>query len=54
MANEQVYFYKGLERDLPTSNIKIGGLYHCTDTNNTYIGISATSMELWSSGTSYR
>jgi hypothetical protein len=52
--SEQLYFYKGLERDLPTSNIKIGGLYHCTDTNNTYIGISATSMELWSSGTSYR
>ena len=52
--SENLYFYKGLERNLPESGIKVGGLYHCTDTNNTYIGTSATTMELWSSGTSYQ
>ena len=37
---EQLKFYKGLESKLPTGNaIEIGALYHCTDTNNTYLGV---------------
>lgn len=51
MANEQVYFYKGLESKLPTTNIKVGGLYHCTDTGNTYIGVSSTELQLYSTAT---
>jgi hypothetical protein len=46
--SEQLKFYKGLEKDLPTSRIEIGALYHCTDTGNTYRGISTTKMELFS------
>lgn len=52
--SENLYFYKGLEKDLPRTGIKIGALYHCTDTKNTYIGKTATTMELWSSATSYQ
>ena len=48
--SENVYFYKGKEANLPKSGIVVGGLYHCTDTKNTYIGISATKMELWANG----
>jgi hypothetical protein len=48
--SENLYFYKGLESNLPKSGIIIGGLYHCTDTKNTYIGISTTKMELWANG----
>ena len=54
ITNEQVYFYKGSEANLPTNGIKVGALYHCTDTKNTYIGTSETVLELWSSGTSYQ
>ena len=42
--SEQLKFYKGVEKDLPKSGIEIGALYHCTDTKNTYIGISATEL----------
>lgn len=52
--SEQLKFYKGLEKDLPTSEIEIGGLYHCTDTGNTYRGISATEMELFSTNVGQR
>lgn len=48
--NEQIKFYKGLESNLPTSEIEIGALYHCTDTKNTYIGISATKLQIFSTG----
>jgi hypothetical protein len=51
---ENIKFYKGLEKNLPGSNIEIGALYHCTDTKNTYIGTSATTMELWSNGVAYQ
>lgn len=47
--SEHLYFYKGIEESLPTSNIKVGGLYHCTDTGNTYRGVSSTEYELYSS-----
>lgn len=46
--SENLYFYKGLESNLPKSNIKTGALYHCTDTGNTYIGTSSTAMKLYS------
>ena len=36
---DKLIFSKGLEKDLPKSNIVTGGLYYCTDTGNTYIGI---------------
>lgn len=49
--SENLYFFKGFERNLPTSGIKIGGLYHCTDTGNTYIGTSSTTMALYSTTT---
>ena len=47
--SEQIKFYKGSEANLPTSGIEIGALYHCEDTGNTYRGISATELELFSS-----
>lgn len=46
--SEQLKFYKGLEEDLPISNIEIGALYHCEDTGNTYRGISENEMILFS------
>ena len=46
--NEQLYFYKGLEANLPTTGIKVGALYHCTDTKNTYRGISETELVIFS------
>ena len=49
--SENVYFYKGLETNLPTSGITAGGLYHCTDTGNTYIGVSSTELQLYSTAT---
>jgi hypothetical protein len=49
MNDEQLYFYKGLESALPKEDIKSGALYHCTDTGNTYIGVSATEYHLYSS-----
>jgi hypothetical protein len=52
MSTEQLYFYKGSEANLPKSGIKVGALYHCTDTKNTYIGKPGNTMELWSSATS--
>ena len=49
---ENLKFYKGLEEDLQdVSPIEIGAIYHCTDTGNTYIGISATRMQLFSTAT---
>lgn len=48
--SENLDFYKGLESNLPKSGIVIGALYHCTDTKNTYIGVSTTKMELWANG----
>lgn len=47
--SEQIKFYKGSEANLPTSGIEIGAFYHCEDTGNTYRGISATELELYSS-----
>lgn len=35
--SEQLKFFKGLETNLPTSGLVKGGIYHCTDTGNTYI-----------------
>ena len=46
--SEQIKFFKGEEKDLPKSGIKQGALYYCTDTGNTYIGTSTTSLKLWS------
>ena len=47
---DKLIFSKGLEKDLPKSNIVTGGLYYCTDTGNTYIGTSSTTMKLYSTG----
>ena len=47
--SEKIKFYKGTEANLPTSGIEIGALYHCEDTGNTYRGISAIELELFSS-----
>lgn len=57
--SEQIKFYKGLEENLPTGKatddngliidpIEVGALYHCTDTGNTYRGVAANRMELFS------
>lgn len=46
--SDNLKFYKGLEQDLPRSNIQIGAIYHCEDTGNTYRGVSANTMELFS------
>lgn len=46
--SENLYFYKGYESDLPRTGIKVGALYHCIDTGNTYRGISDVAMELFS------
>lgn len=46
--SDNLKFYKGLECDLPKSNIQIGAIYHCEDTGNTYRGVSANKMELFS------
>ena len=45
--SENLKFYKGLEANLPTLGIEIGALYHCTDTGNTYRGVTSTEMELF-------
>ena len=38
--SEQLKFFKGLESSLPAAeDIQIGALYHCIDTNNTYLGV---------------
>lgn len=47
---DKLIFSKGLEKDLPKSNIVTGGLYYCTDTGNIYIGTSSTTMKLYSTG----
>ena len=56
--SEQIKFYKGMESDLPARGaIEIGALYHCVDTNNTYLGVLNPFIELEYSGldeTSYR
>ena len=49
--SEKIYFYKGLETNLPTADIIAGALYHCTDTKNTYIGMADGTLELYSTGT---
>lgn len=46
--SENLYFFKGLEANLPKEDIKPGALYHCTDTGNTYLGKSETEMTLFS------
>ena len=46
--SENLKFYKGLEANLPTSGIEVGALYHCTDTGNTYRGVTSTEMQLFS------
>lgn len=59
---ENIYFYKGLESALNSANKKIGGLYYCTDTTNTYIYTDNSAdqanghskFKLYSSAAAYR
>ena len=45
--SEQLKFYKGLESKLPAAeDIQIGALYHCIDTNNTYLGVYEPFVEV--------
>jgi hypothetical protein len=45
--SEQLKFYKGMENALPEkANIEKGALYHCIDTNNTYLGTFEPFIEM--------
>ena len=49
--SEQLKFFKGFETNLPQRDqIQVGALYHCVDTNNTYLGVGDFLIEVPISG----
>lgn len=51
--SDALKFYKGNESDLPEliaeNKIEVGAIYHCEDTGNTYRGVSANQLTIFSS-----
>lgn len=47
--SEQIIFFKGnTEASLNSITLIPGALYHCLDTGNTYLAISSTKKQLYS------
>lgn len=56
--SDALKFYKGNERDLPElieqEKIEIGAIYHCEDTGNTYRGVAANRLAIFSAANGRR